>query len=183
VFFAFAIMYATYDSFMYLIPAFLCFAIWIGLGVDGLMDILVRRFRKIGVVGGFIFILYLFSLAGNHWHQVDASQDLRAERFGREVLAQAPANAIVFAKGDKAIFTMWYFHYALRNRPDLAVVVTDLLPFDWYQETLHFNYPALKLPGPFPFAETMAMDNPNRPFCHIEYIQITAIQCLPAKAP
>jgi hypothetical protein len=89
----------------------------------------------------------------------------------------------VFAKGDKAIFTMWYFHYALQNRPDLVVVVTDLLHFDWYQETLHTNYPNLELPGPFPFAETVAVANPERPVCYIEYTQLTDIHCLPAKVP
>jgi hypothetical protein len=182
-FFVFAIGYATYDSFMYLIPVFLCFALWIGLGLSGLMDLFVHRFRQIGIVSGLIFVLYLFVLAGSHWRQVDASQDFRAEYFGKDVLAQAPENAIVFAKGDKAIFTMWYFHYALRNRSDLVVVATDLLSFDWYQETLHTNYPNLELTRYFPFAETMATSNPKRPVCYIEYIQLTDIQCLPAKTP
>jgi len=182
-FFIFAIEYATYDSFMYLIPVFLCFAIWVGLGLSGLMDIFVQRFCRIRIVCGVIFILYLFVLAGSHWHQVDASQDFRAERFGKDVLAQAPANAILFAKGDKAIFTMWYFHYALQNRPDLVVVATDLLFFDWYQETIHTNYPNLDLPRYFPFAEIMVISNPERPVCYIEYIQLTDIRCLPAKFP
>jgi hypothetical protein len=180
-YFVFSIVYATDDSFMYLIPAFLCFAIWIGLGVGGLMQISIQMSRQIGAAGGFIFILYLFILAGNHWHQVDASQDLRAQHFGMEVLARAPENAIVFAKGDKAIFSMWYFHYVLGNRPDLAVVVTDLLPFDWYQETLHTNYPSLELPGPFPFAATLAAFNPERPVCHIEYTNEAKIDCLAEK--
>ena len=182
-YFTFSIVYATDDSFMYLIPAFLCFAVWIGLGVGGLLYISVQRSRYIGAAGGLIFILYLFILAGSHWHQVDASQDLRAQHFGEEVLARAPTNAIVFAKGDKAIFTMWYFHYALHNRPDLVIVVTDLLQFDWYQNTLHTNYPNLKLPGHFPFSETVAAMNPERPFCYIEYTQSTEIHCFPAKVP
>jgi len=182
-FFSFAIVYATHDSFMYLIPAFLCFAIWIGLGLDGLMDILGQRFHKIGVIGGLIVVFYLFILAGNHWHQVDASQDFRAERFGEEVLAKSPANSIIFAKGDRAVFTMWYFHYALGKRPDLVVVATDLLHFDWYQETLHANYSNLKLPGPFPFVETVTAANPERPVCHIEYTQLAYIYCLSARPP
>lgn len=176
-YFTFSIVYATDDSFMYLIPAFLCFAIWIGLGVGGLMHISAQRLRKIGMAGCTLFILYLFILAGNHWQQVDASQDLRAQQFGEEVLAKAPANAIVFAKGDKAIFTMWYFHYALQSRPDVAVVVTDLLPFDWYQETLHANYPNLELPGAFPFAETVTAINPERPICFIQYTNKAQIDC------
>jgi hypothetical protein len=174
-------VYATDDSFMYLIPAFLCFAVWIGLGMGGLMDLSVHRSRYLGAAGGFIFILYLFVLAGSHWNQVDASQDFRAQHFGEEVLARVPADAIVFAKGDKAIFTIWYFHYALGNRPDLAVVVTDLLPFDWYQETLHTNYPNLELPGPFPFAATVAAINPERPVCYIEYTNEAQIDCLAGK--
>jgi hypothetical protein len=177
----FSIVYATDDSFMYLIPAFLCFAIWIGLGMGELMHLSVQRFRKIGVAGCMVFILYLFILAGNHWQQVDASQDLRAQHFGEDVLARAPANAIVFAKGDKAIFTMWYFHYALHSRPDLAIVVTDLLPFDWYQETLHTNYPNLELPGAFPFAATVAAINPERPVCYIQYTNTAQIDCSPGK--
>ena len=76
---------------------------------------------------------------------------------------------------------MWYFHYALKNRPDVVVVVTDLLHYDWYQETLRSSYPLLELPGPFPFAETVAAVNSERPVCYIEYIQSTQIHCFPAK--
>jgi hypothetical protein len=180
-FLVFAIGYATNDSYIYLIPAFLCFSIWIGLGLARLMELLFKGFPRVGAGLGLIFILYLFFLAGIHWPEVDASHDLRAENFGKEVLAQAPANAIVFAKGDKAIFTMWYIHFALQNRPDLAIVVTDLLGFDWYQETLHSTYPQLNLPGLFPFAEVMAAKNPERPVCHIEYDQTAKIDCLPAQ--
>lgn len=180
-FFFFAVIYATRDSFVYLIPVFLCFSIWIGLGIGGLMDLFAQRFHQIGISIGLIFILYLFIQAGNHWSQVDASRDLRAERFGEEVLARAPANAIVFAVGDKAIFTMWYFHYALQQRTDLVVVATDLLHFDWYQKTLGTNYPDLKLPGPFPFAETVMAANPDHPVCRIQYDSKAVIDCTVGK--
>jgi hypothetical protein len=182
-FFVFSIVYASRDSYMYLIPVFLCFAIWVGFGMGGLMAEMMVRFRHVGVVSGFVFIIYLFVLAGTHWRQVDASRDFRAERFGAEVVALAPMNSIVFAKGDKAVFTMWYFHYALRNRPDLVVVATDLLPFDWYQETLHANYPDLVLPYHFPSTQQLMMLNLDRPTCYIEYIQITDINCLTANDP
>ncbi len=178
----FAIGYATNDSFLYLIPAFLGFAIWIGMGLAGLMEMSVKWNPKIGWGIGSIFLLYLFVQAGVHWPQVDASHDLRAEQFGMQVLAQAPEQAILFAKGDQAIFSMWYFQYALHKRPDLAIVATDLLRFDWYQETLHSTYPDLALPGPFPFAETMAAANPEHPVCFIEYDQSAEINCLPANS-
>ena len=176
---AFSVGYASSDSFLYLIPACLAFAIWIGVGLAGLMGITARRYPKIEFAAGALLLLYLFVQAGIHWPQVDASHDLRAERFGQAVLAQAPAHAILFAKGDKAIFTMWYFLYALHERPDLAIVATDLLRFDWYQKTLASKYPGLALPGLFPFAETMAALNPQRQACFIEYIEAAEIQCLP----
>lgn len=180
---AFSIIYATSDSFLYLIPVFLCFAIWIGLGLAGLMNTFSQRFHKGGIAIGLVFILFLFIQAGNNWSQVDASRDLRAEQFGEEVLNQAPAHAIVFAKGDRAVFTLWYFHFALKNRPDLAIVAMDLLHFDWYQQTLQTYSPDLSLPGPFPFATTVVAANPERPVCYVEYLQLPRIQCSSAKVP
>jgi hypothetical protein len=180
---AFAIGYATTDAFMYLIPAFLCFAIWIGMGLGGLMNACSMRFQSIKPLIGLVLILSLLIQAWNHRPQMDASQDLRAESFGTEVLSLAPANAIVFAQGDRAVFTLWYFQYAMHNRPDLAIVATDLLQFEWYLQTLHSTYPDLNLPGPFPFAETVVVANSERPVCYVQYIQLAEITCLPARDP
>lgn len=180
---AFAIGYATTDAFMYLIPAFLCFAIWIGTGITGLMNAASKRIHILGQLTGLILILTLLIQAWFHRPQVDASHDSRAESFGKSVLAIAPADALVFAKGDEAVFTLWYFQYAQRNRPDLAVVATDLLGFKWYLQTLQSKYPDLNLPGPFPFAETLVIANPGRPICYVEYVQAPEINCLPVRAP
>ena len=177
---AFSIEYGTSNSFVYLIPVYLSFAVWIGAGLSGLLEVTAGRFPKIEFAIGAILLIYLFVQAGFHWPQVDASHDLQAEQFGQTVLAQAPPHAIIFAKGDRAIFTMWYFLYALHERPDLAIVATDLLGFDWYQKTLASTYPGLAMPGPFPFAETMAALNPGRSACFIEYTDFSDIQCLPA---
>ena len=178
---AFSIGYATTDAFDYLIPAFLCLAIWIGLGLGGLMDAASRRFHIVGPMIGLVLILVLLFQAWKTWPQVDASHDQRAESFGRAVLSIAPANAIVFANGDQAVFALWYFHYALRERPDLAVLSTDLLQFKWYLQTLHSTYPGLSLPGPFPFVETVVVANPGRPVCYVTYSQVAQINCLPAR--
>jgi hypothetical protein len=175
----FAIGYATTDAFMYLIPAFLCFAIWIGMGVGALMDVFSQRFHYIGPLVGMVLIVILMIQAWGNRPQVDASHDLRAESFGKSVLSLAPAHALVFAEGDEAIFALWYFQYALRNRPDLVIVATDLLGFEWYLQTLHTTYPDLNIPGPFPFAETLVVANPLRPICHVQYIQVSEINCLP----
>jgi len=177
---AFAIGYATTDAFMYLIPAFLCFAIWIGMGLAGLMEAASKRLHIIGPVMGALCILILLRQGWKTWPSVDASHDQRAESFGGEVLSLAPGRAILFAEGDNALFTLWYFQYALRDRPDLAIVSTDLLQFRWYLQTLHSTYPDLNLPGPLPFVETVVVANPGRPVCYVQYIQVPEINCLPA---
>jgi hypothetical protein len=177
----FAVGYATADSFMYLIPVFLCFAVWIGVGLGRLMEASSKRFRIIGSGVGLVFIVFVFMQAWKVWPEVDASHDQRAESFGRDVLSLAPSRALVFAQGDEAVFTLWYFQYALRTRSDLAIVSTDLLQFNWYLQTLHSTYPDLNLPGPFPFVETVVEANPGRPVCYVKYIQVAEINCLPAR--
>jgi hypothetical protein len=176
----FAIGYSTSDAYLYLIPAFLCFAVWIGMGVGGLVDKFPERFHGIGSIVALFLIMTLMSQAWNHRSQVDASHDQRAEYFGRDVLLLAPEKAIVFAKGDEAVFTLWYFQYALGNRSDLAIVATDLLQYKWYLETLHTTYPNLNLPDPFPFTTTVVVANPGRSICYVQYIQAEEINCLPA---
>jgi hypothetical protein len=92
-------------------------------------------------------------------------------------MREAPANAILFAEGDRAVFSLWYFHLALRQRPDLAIIAADLLHFDWYQETLRSVYPSLAIRGPFPWPETIMSLNPSRPACFVEFTEVTSITC------
>ena len=69
------------------------------------MEVSSRRNYKIGTFVGVILVMTLLIQAWLHRPQVDASHDFRAESFGRSVLALAPENALVFAKGDEAVFT------------------------------------------------------------------------------
>jgi hypothetical protein len=134
--------------------------------------------HRFGLAVSFVFLFYLLGLAVSHWPEIDASHDMRAEDFGRQILESAPWNALVFAEGDQAVFTTWYFHFALHERPDLVVIATDLLHFDWYQENLRFTYPSLVVPGPFPWPETIAIANASRAACYIQYADHAEIHCL-----
>jgi hypothetical protein len=83
----------------------------------------------------------------------------------------------VFAQGDPAIFSLWYYHYALHERTDIAVIAIELLQFDWYQETLKATYPSLSVPEPYPYPDTLIAANPNRPVCIVEYEGQANIRC------
>jgi hypothetical protein len=180
---AFALLYGTSDSFVYLIPVCLSFSIWMGMGLAGSLAALPPRFLRAGYGLGLTLALFLLLLGWSHRPLVDASQDARAETFGRQVLSRAPENAIIYARGDQAIFTLWYFHFALKERPDVAVIATELLGFNWYQENLASVYPGLRLPGPLAFAERMAALNPERSACYVEYVDSAQIECYPAQIP
>jgi hypothetical protein len=173
----FAVLYGSGDSYVYLVPLLVSFAIWIGLGLAGLPGAYRSRLPAWGWALGLIAIGYFAIRPVTYLAQVDASGDRRAETFGREILAAAPENAILFAEGDRAVFTLWYFHYALGERPDLAVLAVDLLHFDWYQENLRLTYPSLVVPGPFPWPATLSDANPSRPACYTRYADRTELDC------
>ena len=174
---SFALFYGSVDSYVYLSPMFLSFAAWIGMGVAGLIQPVMQRSSILGFGLGLLCIGYFIGQSVTHVRLVDASHDLRAESFGREVLATAPKDAIIFAKGDQAVFALWYFHFALHERLDLLVLATDLLHFDWYQENLHVTYPTLVVPGPFPWPETIVQANPLRAICYVQYSDHAEVDC------
>jgi hypothetical protein len=173
----FALLYGAGDSYVYLIPACASFAIWISLGLTGLIKSLSHIRPRFAWILYPLFLVYLFVMAIHTFPVVDASHDLRAEEFGNRVLETAPESAVLFVDGDRAVFALWYFHFALHERPDLAVLATDLLHFDWYQESLRKAYPALVLPGPFPFASTVIAANPERAYCYVTYDLQADIAC------
>lgn len=177
IYLVFPLSYNTRDSFLYLMPVFLCFAIWIGVGINGLMEAVAHRFQPSGLLLGLTVFLSLIISAGGHWSQVDASHDDRAEVFGNTVMTQLPENAIVFASGDQAVLALWYFHYALKERGDIVVIAPELLSNEWYQQMIRANYPTLTLPDYFMFPEVIISYNPGRDICYVEYNSSTQMTC------
>lgn len=174
---AFALVYSSDDSHLYLIPVYLSFAVWIGLGMGSILGRISSDARVVPWGVGVLIAAYFGFHAYTAVPDVDASQDLRAEMFGRQVMSQVPRDALVFVKGDQAVFAVWYFHFALDERPDLVVIAEELLHFDWYQETLQDAYPALDIPGPLPWPQNIADANPNRQPCHVQYTDRAGVVC------
>lgn len=180
----FAFAYSSDDSYVYLIPVYISFSIWIGLGVGNLLGRISFHPKIVAWGTGLLLIFYLAVRVTIYGGDVDASRDLRAEMFGRQVMSEVPHDALVFVKGDQAVFSLWYFHFAVNERPDLVVIAEELLHFDWYQETLQSTYPTLNVPGPLPWAETVSTANPSRAVCHVQYSNRTEIKCTdPLQSP
>jgi hypothetical protein len=174
---AFSFVYHPADANVYLLPLLISFSIWLGLGVGELAALVSKRSPALAMGLSLLILGLVLIRSLSHFQQMDASQDSRAEDFARQVLTDAPREAILFAEGDGAIFALWYFHYALHERPDLVVIAKDLVTYDWYQETLKATYPTLSLPGPIVFPETIARANPNRPVCQVKYSGQVEMEC------
>jgi hypothetical protein len=144
---AFAIGYNTADSYAYLIPAYLIFAIWVGLGVAIVLDLIARWKSAFAPLAAALALGALAWPAPATAAAVDASHDRRAIEFAASVLAAAPPQAIVITTSDRDTFPLWYYHYALGERPDIVVLVEPLLDFGWYRENLRAIYPALQIPA------------------------------------
>jgi len=177
VFWITSLIYQSSDSYIYFIPAIISFSIWIGICVGFSIRYLKKHKVFLQVFFLSFLILNLVVVVIGNWENVDASQDARAGNFVKEVFALAPENAIVFTEGDQATFSLWYFHFALDERADFVLLATDLLHYDWYQESMKRTYPSLVLQGPFPWTSTVVAANPTRDVCYVMYDNQAEILC------
>jgi len=169
IFSLFAIAYGSYDSNIYLMPAYLAFVLWIAFGLEDL----VEGFPSKAFQYRWIMLLVLFCgvllRIPSYFQDVNASDDFRAETFGRQFVRTVPVNAIVFAREDREVFGLWYFRDALGQRADVIVIAGGLLQFDWYLNTLAQTYPDLVIPrwSRVSFLDLVSA-NPERPLCIID---------------
>jgi transmembrane protein TMEM260 (protein O-mannosyltransferase) len=175
----FSLLYRTEDAYVYLIPAIISCSVWLGWGSAMLAEQLSRRWRSAVYVVGALVAVYLLGLAVWHRPQVDAARDDRAEQFAGEAMRTLPDRAIVLARGDGVVFALWYEVFALRQRADLAVLAEDLLPFDWYRQTLRDTYPGLVVPDqPDNVWEVVIQrENAGRPLCYVSTDDPAGIDC------
>ncbi|MGC1375829.1 MAG: hypothetical protein WA821_06395, partial [Anaerolineales bacterium] len=164
--------YATTDSYVYLLPFFLVFAIWIGLGVGNIGTQLAQRKNWISLGVSGILLASFLGMAVMNYPSIDLSKDHSSEKFAQEAVAALPPQAIVVTKGDMALFGLWYYHYVLKERPDIAVVGNGLLLNAWYRDgVLHDTYPTLNATLSASSTDlTSSQDfiahaNPTRPVC------------------
>jgi hypothetical protein len=110
---------------------------------------------------------------------MDVHRDTVARGFGEEVLAAAPRQAILLTAQDAHTFTLWYFQHVLGQRPDLVVVDTGLLGYDWYRAGLLHACPGLVVPGSD--AGELGRANPMRPVCEVVGEENQWLRCIESK--
>lgn len=132
----FALGYNTTDSYLYLLPALVCLGLWLGVGVNDLVQALGVRSESLARLGKGLVIALPLVLAIRGFPEMDLSHDRAARDFAAAALAQSPPKAILLSQRDDHTFALWYALYALGQRPDVITVDPDLLAYDWYVDGL-----------------------------------------------
>jgi len=147
--------------------SFYAFAIWIGMGVAALADLLGRALKarkkateEFGVlpaaVASVLCVLVPLQMVSQTWDDHDRSGRYACRDFGLnyldtmpEKLADGtPANPIIFSNGDNDTFPLWYNQETEGKRTDARVCNLEYLKTEWYTDQMvrpAYNSPSLPI--------------------------------------
>jgi hypothetical protein len=141
----YAIGYDTADSYVYLIPSYMVFVLWIGYGLWGGWRELARwePARRLLWVPVLLCLLLPALPLLAHFPALNLSRDVQAGAYGRATLARLEPGALLLTDGDGPTFALWYTHFGLGLRPDVRVINVGLWDFSWYRASMGRWYPGL----------------------------------------
>ena len=119
--------------------SFYAFAIWIGLGVLSLYQLLNKVSpAKISAIAATTLSLIAVPclMASQNWNDHDRSGRFTARDFGRDYLESCAPNAIIFTNGDNDTFPLWYVQMVEGVRPDVRVCNLSYFQTDWYVDQM-----------------------------------------------
>ena len=147
--------------------SFYAFAIWIGMGVAALADLLGRALKarkkateEFGVlpaaIASVLCVLVPLQMVSQTWDDHDRSGRYACRDFGLnyldtmpEKLADGtPANPIIFSNGDNDTFPLWYNQETEGKRTDARVCNLEYLQTEWYTDQMvrpAYNSPSLPI--------------------------------------
>ena len=118
--------------------SFQTFAIWIGLGVLTLYELMTTYLPKAlkqysGVISGTTCLLLVPAImAAEGWDDHNRHHRYIAPDSAYNLLNSCEKNAILFTNGDNDTFPLWYLQEVEDVRTDVRVVNLSLLNTDWY---------------------------------------------------
>lgn len=133
------------------VGSFYAFAIWIGLGVMALWEMLRKKAPETlsaAAVTAICLVAVPGILAAENWDDHDRSGKYTARDFAINYLESCAPNAIIFTMGDNDTYPLWYAQEVEGIRTDVRVVNLSLLGTDWYINQLRRpmnNSPEIKL--------------------------------------
>ena len=120
-------------------PLYLLSAVLIGLGLfylirKGISAIAPEKARTLPVMAVLLIIIAALpsSLVALNYYENDQHENYIAFDYATNTLRSMPQGAMLYTWGDSGAFPLWYIQGVERMRPDLDILHTPHLVFDWY---------------------------------------------------
>ncbi len=152
----YSVTYNSFDFEVLMIPVFILFSVWIGIGFAKIVSALTEQgdalktqttwqkslfSQPILVLGVLAFALLPgMSLALNYADQ-DLSDDRTALQHAEGILDAVPDWSVLISQTEETLFSLWYVRYVKSPNRDVAVIAAPLLQFDWYLQDVHRTFP------------------------------------------
>ena len=134
-----ALGYNTPDAWLAWLPGYVVLALAAGTGAAAVLNAIANARLRAAVVT--LAVLLALSPAVVRWPQQTLRHDRAAEHFYLAVLHELAPDATVLARGDRAVFALWYGRTALGLRRDVAVIAPDLWGAPGYVDTVRRTVP------------------------------------------
>ncbi|KXB85198.1 hypothetical protein HMPREF3034_00379 [Prevotella sp. DNF00663] len=137
--------------------SFYAFAIWCGIGVAAIYDLIKKYLHVSGtVVAAGVSLLALLvpiQMASQTWDDHDRSGRYTCRDFGQNYLMtlQDKGNPIIFTNGDNDTFPLWYNQDVEGVRTDARVCNLSYLQTDWYIDQMRrpaYDSPSVPITWP-----------------------------------
>jgi Protein of unknown function (DUF2723) len=122
--------------------SFYAFAIWIGLGVIWIKELLEKSIRPSWsnyAAAGICFLAVPVLMANQEWDDHDRSQKTLARDMAKDYLESCPRNAILITGEDNDTYPLWYAQEVEGIRPDVRIAISTLLDGSWYINQLRYK--------------------------------------------
>ena len=137
--------------------SFYAFAIWCGIGVAAIYDLLKKythiNEKVLATAVSILALLVPIQMVSQTWDDHDRSGRYTCRDFGQNYLMtlQDKGNPIIFTNGDNDTFPLWYNQEVEGVRTDARVCNLSYLATDWYIDQMKrpaYNSPAVPISWP-----------------------------------
>ena len=145
------------------VASFFAFALWIGIGATGLVELTAEALRKKSeglrrtaavLVAVALFLAVPGWMTAENWDDHDRTGQFIPSDFARNLLESTAPNAILFTNGDNDTFPLWYLQEVMGVRRDVRVVNLSLLNTAWYIKQLRDQTNRDSPPLPISFTDS-----------------------------
>ncbi len=135
------------------VGSFYAFAIWIGIGVITLIEMIQDGLKKINPsvtaigVTAVCLIAAPVQMVVKNYHTHDRSGNYVAWDYSYNLLQTCEPNAILYTNGDNDTFPLWYLQMVEGVRTDVRVANLSLLNTGWFIQQIRDKDPKVPMPS------------------------------------